>query len=363
MTASMEKPRVMYVLAHYPQISESYIKTELDMVTNDFDTMIISLAPADISYRDHLPFESVDDTEKIAQLIQDFRPDVLHTHWLHQARLLGTLARATNTPFTVRTHSFDVLQEGGKREALRRLVGSQRPSLTPRAREAIATVQGDLCLGVLAFPFVRDRLVKAGVPEHKLFDCYPVMNYARFHDRSPNGDAIMNTGACLPKKNMEDFLELGRRMPGRKFNLYALGYELDEIKKRNAEMGEPVNILTPVEPDDMPGEYKKHEWLVYTASRKMGTVGWSLAIAEAQASGVGVCMQNIRPDLREYVGEAGFLFDTVSDVADIVSKPFPQELREMGFEHARRSDAASHISTLTDLWRTAARARVGSQPL
>ncbi len=353
----MRKPRVMYVLAHYPQISESYIKTELDCVQSEYDTMIVSLAPADIAYRNHLPFETVSDGDKIRQLVEHFRPDVLHTHWLHQARLLGKLARETNTPFTVRTHSFDVLQQGGKREALRRLLGSQRPALTPRAREAIATVQDDLCLGVLAFPFARDRLVRAGVPEHKLFDCYPVMNYARFHDRSPNGTAIMNTGACLPKKNMEDFLELGRRMPERTFNLYALGYELDEIKKRNSEMGNPVNILTPVEPDDMPSEYKKHEWLVYTASRRLGTVGWSLAVAEAQASGVGVCMQNIRPDLKEYVGDAGFLFDSVSEVAGIVSKPFPAELREMGFEHARRSDVATHISILTDLWQTAAERR------
>ncbi len=354
----MNKPRVMYIVARYPQISETYIKTELDCVQSEYETMIVGLSPADISYRNHLPFESVSEVDKICELAESFRPDVLHTHWLHQARVVSQVARATNTPFTVRTHSFDVLkQQGGKRETLRKLLGSQRSGLTPRAQEAIATLQDDLCVGVLGFPFVHDRLVRAGVPEHKLFDCYPVMNYARFHDRSPNGNAIMNTGACMPKKKMEDFLELGRRMPERTFNLYALGYELDEIKRQNAEMGDPVNIKTPVEPDDMPREYKKHEWLVYTASRQMGTVGWPLALAEAQASGVGVCMQNIRPDLKEYVGDAGFLFDSVSDVASIVSKPFPQELRELGFEHARRSDIANHITILTDLWDEAARRR------
>jgi hypothetical protein len=31
-----------------------------------------------------------------------------------------------------------------------------------------------------------------------------------------------------------------------------------------------------------------------------------MSIAEAQGAGVGVCMANIRPDLREYVGPAGF---------------------------------------------------------
>ena len=38
-----------------------------------------------------------------------------------------------------------------------------------------------------------------------------------------------------------------------------------------------------------------------------------MAIAEAQAAGVGVCMPNIRPDIKEYVGEAGFVYDSIEN--------------------------------------------------
>ena len=160
----------------------------------------------------------------------------------------------------------------------------------------------------------------------------------------------MNTGACLPKKKFEDYLELTRSSPQMEFNLYPMGYEIARLKQANEAMGTPVKIMPPIEPDEMPREYKKHRWLVYTASREIGTVGWSLSIAEAQAAGVGVCAPNIRPDMREHVGACGFLYDSIRDVARIIAQPFAEELRQMGFEHARKSDIAVHKHILTDLW-------------
>ena len=142
-----------------------------------------------------------------------------------------------------------------------------------------------------------------------------------------------NVGACIEKK-MEDFVELGTLAPKLQFNLYALGYNAEQWRQFSINEASPVNFISPIELEDMPSEYKKHRWLVYTAAGN-GRVGWSMSIAEAQASGVGVCMANIRPDLREYVGPAGFLYDSLSEVLEIISKPFPAELREMGFEHAK----------------------------
>jgi hypothetical protein len=75
-----------------------------------------------------------------------------------------------------------------------------------------------------------------------------------------------------------------------------------------------------------------------------------VAVAEAQASGVGVCMQNVRPDVAEYVGDCGFVFDTVDEIAGLIAGEFPSELRRRGFEHARRSDARSHIAALEEMW-------------
>ena len=149
---------------------------------------------------------------------------------------------------------------------------------------------------------------------------------------------------------MEDFLRIAGRMGDKTFRLYALGTNNPKIVALNAALGNRVEIKDVIQPSDMPREYKKHEWLIYTASRELNTVGWPVAIAEAQASGVGVCMQRIRPDLEEYVGDAGYLFETVDEAVRIVSQPFPEEKREQGFEQAKKSDARKHISILQDLW-------------
>jgi hypothetical protein len=133
-----------------------------------------------------------------------------------------------------------------------------------------------------------------------------------------------------------------------------MGYKVEEMRRLNEAAGRPVRVVPPVEPEDMPAEYKKHGWLVYTAAKGDNTVGWPLAVAEAQASGVGVCVPNLRPDLRDYVGRAGFVYDSVAEVADLVSREFSEELRQIGFENAKKSDVFEHRRTLTDLWRKAA---------
>lgn len=58
-------------------------------------------------------------------------------------------------------------------------------------------------------------------------------------------------------------------MPQRKFNFYSIGYETPIIKKYNDDRGSPVNIIGTVDPEVMPAEYKKHQWLVYTADRNL----------------------------------------------------------------------------------------------
>lgn len=343
----------MYIVREYPQISQTYIKSEIEAVQDGYEIDVITVRKIDLPYNNHAPYRFMDDPAMIREAIEEFQPLILHTHYIIQTPLLGKLSRQTNTPFTIRAHSFDAIRPR-KKTISDFIYSSRKDYISSQIRKAVRYINDDLCLGVLTFPFTRQILERAGIRSEKIHDCFPVVNYRLFHDPSPNGRSIMNVGACIPKKRMEDFLQLATDMPNLEFNLYAMGYQVEKISSLNKNMGKPVKIIPPVEPDQMPGEYKKHRWLVYTASRDHGTVGWPMAIAEAQASGVGVCMPNIRPDLRDYVGKAGFLYNSISEVADIISKPFPEEMQQIGFEHAKKSDIFKHKVILTDLWRKAA---------
>jgi Glycosyltransferase Family 4 len=140
-----------------------------------------------------------------------------------------------------------------------------------------------------------------------------------------------------------------RELPALRFNLYALGYNVDKLSDFAQARHSPVCFVPPIELEEMPREYKKHRWLVYTAA-KNGNVGWPMAIAEAQASGVGVCVANIRPDLRDYAGPSAFYYDSLDDALKMICQPFPDELRQLGFEQAKKSDISQHRSLLFQLW-------------
>jgi len=331
------RPRILYLLREYPQISQTYIKTELEAVADRYDVKVLSLEKADIAEPAHQPFRLTPGTEDIHAAIREFRPKLIHSHYMIMGRLMGEVAESAGLPFTLRSHSFDVLETEGARA-------------NPDWLAIRDYLRRDNCLGVLCFPFLRAPLEQFGVPAEKLVDVPPVIAFGRFHDRGPNGRAIMNMGAVRPKKQMQDFVELSRLLPERQFNLYAMGYKVDQLKAYSEARQGPLHFVAPVSHDDMPAEYKKHEWLVYTAHPNMKSVGWPMAVAEAQASGVGVCLAHIRPDLQDYVGDAGYLYTDLAKVKELISGPVPAAMREAGFEQAKRSDVKSQIHKLTDLW-------------
>ena len=331
------RPKVLYLLREYPQISQTYIKVELEAIRDRYEVRVLTLEPADVAEPNHLPFSMTPQHEQMVAAIREFKPDLIHTHYIILANLAAELAEGAGIPFTVRTHSFDVMETEGAR--------AQPEWIATRERLRSAS-----CLGVLCFPFLRAGLEQFGVQPAKLIDVPPVVAVQRFLDRGSNGRAVMNLGAVRPKKQMQDFVELARLLPEREFNLYALGYQTTQLKAYSESRQARVNFMPPVSHDAMPAEYKKHEWLVYTAHPSMKSVGWPMAVAEAQAAGVGVCLADIRPDLKDYVGEAGYLYTDLQKVKELISRPVPAAMREAGFEQAKKSDINSHIHKLTDLW-------------
>jgi len=334
--------KILALLREYPRYSQTYTETELRYLrTRGHAVKVVSQKLPEFGGRtpEHQDYVYLDprDTVGLTRLLDEFAPEVVHGHYVHHAPELFEVARRLDIPFTVRGHSYDIL--GHHQDEL--------PSLAPM-------INSSLCRGILTFPFTRSILEAGGIASDKIVECWPVVDYARFHDESDNGDAVINMGAAKPKKNFEAYLELAARdRSGRTYSLYPLGevtYPSAEIRRLNGELGEPVQVHQPVRHSAMRAIYKRHGWLVYTAKTKpRATLGWPMAVAEAQAAGVGVCVQNARPDLAEFVGP-GELFDDLDQAGEIIAQPPSAESRKRGFEHARRSDVAEQMLVIERLW-------------
>ena len=337
------KKRVLYVLQEYPQLSETYIYNEIEHVSHLYELEIFALNHANLPYKNHRAFTVGGDEieQKLDEINTAFKPDVVHFHYLTVASRIFPFCQHYNLPFTIRAHSFDVMGASHK----------GREAHVADIANYAEMFNSPLCQGVLIFPFMKELFLEAGVGEEKIMTTFPVADIARFYDTSENGDQIINMGAALGKKDMESFLRLAALKPDLTLNLHAIGYSKTALEEKNEALGGHCNIIDPVEPEAMPAVYKKHRWLVYTANDVMKTVGWPVAVAEAQASGVGVCVANIRPDMADYIGEGGgVLFDDVEEIKDLIAGPVPEEMRARGFELCWRSDIATNIGQLSDLW-------------
>ncbi|HEV8245075.1 MAG TPA: hypothetical protein VGP93_04880 [Polyangiaceae bacterium] len=339
----MSKLRVLYVLRQYPQASQTYIENELRELGPECEPIIAAMGDPDAPYREHLPFQKLTGPQ-LAELVARTKPDVLHTHWMLMVPFLGALSKQFGIPFTVRSHSFESMVPEGS-------------ALPPFLAQAKPYVQSALCLKVFCMPFTHSSLARAGVPEQKLEEYYPIVNVSRFSDRTPNGEDVMNIGACAPKKKMEDFVDLAVKLRGkRNFTLYALpgpANELAVVDAYNKRQGSPVRVSPTVEPEQMLGEYKRHGWLVYTACPRINQVGWPLSIGEAMAAGVGVCMPLIRPDIRDFIGDAGYIYEDIREVSELVLQPPAADMRERGFERAKVFDVKKSVAALLATWRKA----------
>ncbi|MFO6448755.1 hypothetical protein ACLBKU_16600 [Erythrobacter sp. NE805] len=339
----LAKLRVLVILPDPAALGEPAIRTEIAALEAGHEVAVLTRSA---------PAPKADPDTEFARVLAEvaaFAPEVLHAHGLGQSGFVTRLAAAADLPFTLRAHARDCAPLRPPRMGERMLRLLRRVPAPPPSQDLAAALRAtadERCLGLLALPFARPWLLRAGVVEGKLVDCFPALDFAAFHDLSPNGEAVMHIGAGGGSKPVPDILRLAAKVPGRSFTHYG---EVNAARAMQLAAG--LAIAGPVAPEAMPAEYKKHRWLVHTGDADSAVHDWPLAIAEAQAAGVGVCLPNSRPDLLRFVGEgAGILYETIDELPAIVSGPLPEEMRERGFAQARKSDIAAHLPLLTDLW-------------
>lgn len=362
--AEPRQRRVLYFIVRYPTFSETYMHEEIRSVRDRYEVDIVTYALCIDPRQEPFPYHYVPylDTclvygkfgsvnrdfsslrqrfflDRIDRLIEEFRPDVMHAHYFGLALLLDNLSQRHGIPYTLRTHSMDVLSEP-----------------EDKLKVLCETVSRPACLRVLTFPRFRETLLRHGASSDRLVDCWPVLNFGRFatEGRASGGRRVMCAGPAIRKKRHGDFVDLAARMRGSgfSFELYARGPSLLKTRAHNLASGSPVQIAY-VDPDQMPAVYREHDWLVYPSDPAVNKVGLPVSIVEAQAAGLGVCWQELpgrRDEQLEFLGGAGLLFQSIDEVPALLEAGYPEAMRARGLENARKCDIQGHRHLLTEAW-------------
>jgi glycosyltransferase involved in cell wall biosynthesis len=336
------KPLSVLIAAwNYPLPSETYIETERRFLDGLARTHVVAHAgPGREITPDHGSYLAAPSRWQLRRMLREHAPDVVHVHWGMATEWAVSIARRADIPWTLRTHSFDML-------------------VRPDAEIArVATLANDTdCLGVLGFLFARPILEAAGLKPDKFRDTFPVADVARFRSVGPSGEAVLSFGALQERKALAAaaFARLSAMTPGVAFHHYPLGHggrtelraQMESIVER--EDGR-VEVRDWVPHSQMPDVWAQHRWFVYPGPMQQG-FGWPVGVVEAWAAGVGVCIQRVRPDIEQYVGDAAIVFNDVSELPSILEGPPDDALLTAGRKRAEKMDVGVHGECLLDLWR------------
>src|SRR5262245_38812291 len=102
--------RVAVLIERYPQLSETYMRSEIRVLAERCDVLVFTRKRPSHSYRRPHRYRRIADDDRVIEAVRDFGPDVIHGHWLTTAPWVAKTASAVGVPFTLRTHSFDLLR-------------------------------------------------------------------------------------------------------------------------------------------------------------------------------------------------------------------------------------------------------------
>jgi len=281
--------RVLYALWHYPHLSESYVRTEIRAVrTLGVEVCVWAQDPGTAPYESDVP-HFYGDLEKV---VAEFRPHLIHTHWLRQPRRMKEL-RALGLPVTVRGHGFD----------------SSRKKAVKAVRDPMVAAAFPFPQFVPRLPWRRRKIL--GVPVG--FDA-SLYSPGTHKDRR----LVVRIGVGIPSKDYRSFFEIASRCPDHRFVLavcpaYTAEYYVDEILAMNAALGNPAEIRHSLQ-HEQAAELLREAGIYLHTSRPNEPYGMPISIAEAMASGCTVIGRKLGTSA-SYIGEAGVTYSSVEQAA------------------------------------------------
>ncbi len=311
----LEKPlsqplRVLYALHHYPQLSETYIATELNWMRRKGVHIEVWRQQAPLV---PYPSDVCVHESSLRAAIERFQPDVVHSHWSTTAESLADELRPTGLPLTVRDHGFDFSAE---------LVAAldRHPSVA----------------AMFMFPH-RLRLCPAGTRQRRAVavSFNPDLHYPESpKDRS----LVFRAGLAKTSKNPFEFLHIARQLPNHHFVMALCRNSAPELERElvecNRELGSPVDIQFNLAHADAAALSRKAGIYLHTYSTEE-PYGMPISIAEAMASGSYLIGWHCS-FARDYIGDAGNTYSSVEEAAALI-----QETEGWSDEQWRRAELTS----------------------
>jgi glycosyltransferase involved in cell wall biosynthesis len=284
--------RVLYILWNYPQISETYIATEIAFAQKcGIEVHVWS----QINYHPDLASQCMVHRGTLTETIAAVGPDLIHIHYLVVAkRHLHEIP--PGIPVTIRGHSFDwnpsLAKEMGDQPTVKRLY------LFPHF---VAAMGGHT--KAFALPVAYDTTL------HPPAVC---------KDRN----LVVRLAAGLPTKGLDDVLAVANRCPDFRFILgisRAGGGEqfLEHITRLNGYVKDRVQILIDLHPQIAADINRRAGIYLYTHDHKGPAFGMPTSIAEAMATGSYVLSLDV-PAARSYISEGGAFYKNPEEAAKLI---------------------------------------------
>jgi hypothetical protein len=318
--ADAPRPRVLYALWHYPQLSETYVEGEIRCLRRaGVHIAVWRETGAASPFQPDVPVFDGD----LAEAVRRFQPDLVHVHW--QSFALGrreALARL-GLPVTVRLHGFDT-DPAGLRELL------AQPWLHR----------------VYAYP---RQLALLAAPDPRVVAIAAAFDTSLFHPATGKDTRlVLRASACLPSKDLGLFFETARRVPTHRFVFCGVTcneweHYPAELRRMAQAMGSPVELRFDVAREALAALMEDAGIYLHTIrppeAEHGAPIGMPISIAEAMATGAYTLVREL-PELRDYVAGAGECYRDAAHAAALIAASARWSEEEWLRRRVRASDQA-----------------------
>lgn len=292
-SAPTHTAHVLYVLWHYPHLSESYVQTEIEYMQQRGIKIEVwsELEKTPAPYPIHVPLHH----GSLAETIKKVQPDLIHIHWLYSAKEYRDVLAEANIPITVRAHGFDVSQQ-----LLDEL--TSQPWLTR----------------VYLFPHVKERML-----DHSRIQPINVAFNPNLFYPNYNKDTrlVIRTAAAIPTKDLPIFIDTAKQFPKHKFILILvtaakLEYFIEQIQDYNNKAGNPVELHINMQRSDL-AEVMRLAGIYFHTHGIQAPFGMPISIAESMATGCYPIVRNL-PGAQQYIRHCGSIYNDPSEASKAI---------------------------------------------